>query len=446
MTVRAFSVLLRPSRGDASTVILPMFAFTIIGAATYLTAALARLLWVTPDNGFGQYKILAVALLAVLVVPAATLATSAARLSARRREDRLAVLRLLGASSVSVRGVAMVEATLVAASGAVLGLLGYAASAPALVWVAVAGRVPLLDEVWLPLWTLVLLVSALTAVAAVSAALGLRRLIVSPLGVRMRTDAPRVRGARLLGGAVVLAGGATLLQLASASWGAVGITVAIVVVLIAVMAVLNVVGPFLVGWVARRRHARARTAEHLIAARGVLESPTTAWRQVSGVGLASFVAVPAGSVLGFLDMVQNGPTEIAREQLVFFTDVRTVVIAAAGVSYLLVACSVGATQAASVLERRGLYVSLDRLGMPTRVMERARRSAVATPLLVAAIFPALAAAILIAPVVGVSLFTAPLFMLTVVSCIAAGVVLVQLGVTATGPVLRRVLREPHRAL
>lgn len=225
-----------------------------------------------------------------------------------------------------------------------------------------------------------------------------------------------------------------------------GITAAIVVVLIAVMAVLNLVGPFLVGWVARRRHARARTAEHLIAARGVVESPTTAWRQVSGVGLASFVAVPAGSVLGFLDMVQNGPTAIAPGQLMFFADIRTVVIAAAGMSYLLVACSVGVTQAASVVERRGLYVSLDRLGMPVRVMERARRSAVASPLLVAAIFPSSTAAILIAPVVGVSMFTAPLFMLTVVSCIAAGVVLVQLGVTATGPVLRHVLKEPHRAL
>lgn len=219
MTGRAFSVLLRPSRGDSSTAILPMIAFTIIGAATYLAAALARLLWVTPDNGFGQYKILAVALLTVLVVPAATLATSAARLSARRREDRLAVLRLLGASSVSVRGIAVIEATLVAASGAILGLLVYTASAPALVWVPVAGHVPLRDEVWLPMWTLGLLVFALTAVAAVSAALGMRRLIVSPLGVRMRTDAPRVRGARLLGGAVVLAAGASLLQLTSASWG-----------------------------------------------------------------------------------------------------------------------------------------------------------------------------------------------------------------------------------
>jgi hypothetical protein len=427
-------------------VVLPLVAFTIVGAVTYVAAALARLFWIAPDEGFGQYKILAVGLLAALVVPAATLGASAARLSTRRREDRMAVLRLLGASSQWVRGSAVIEGSLLAAAGAIAGLLGYAAVAPALMWVPVAGRAPLLDEIWLPVWMLGLLVIGLVTVSGVSSAVGLRRVIVSPLGVRMRTNVPRLHRVRLLVGAGVLAGGVALLQFTSVSWGAVGITVAIVVVLVAVMAALNVMGPVLVGSFARRRLARARTAEDLIAARGVLESPKAAWRQVSGVGLASFIAVPAGSALGFLDMVQNGPTTIPSDQLVFFGDIRTVVVAAVMVSYLLVACSVGVTQAASVLERRGLYVSLDRLGMPAHTMERSRRSAIASPLLVAAVFPAVAASALVAPVVGVSIFTAPLFIVTVIVCIALGVALVHLGVTVTRPVLRRVLSHPDRAL
>ncbi len=82
------------------------------------------------DDGFGQYNILAVAMVAVLVVPAGTLGTSAAQLSARRREDRLAVLRLLGASSTWVRGFAVIEASLLAAAGAIAGLLGYAVLVP----------------------------------------------------------------------------------------------------------------------------------------------------------------------------------------------------------------------------------------------------------------------------------------------------------------------------
>ena len=446
MRLRALAVLVRPSRGDASAVTLPVVAFAIIGAVTYLATALARLLWMASDDGFGQYNILAVAMVAALVVPAGTLGASAAQLSARRREDRLAVLRLLGASSTWVRGFAVIEASLLAAAGAIAGLLGYVALAPALVLVPIAGQRPAFSEVWLPAWTLGALACALTAVAAISAAVGLRRVIISPLGVRMRTDAPRLHWVRLLTGAVVLAGGVTLVQVTSASWGAVGISAAIVVVLVAVMAVLNLAGPFLIGWGARRKLARARTAEDLIAARGVRESPAAAWRWVSGAGLASFIAVPAGSVLGFLDMVQNGDTVLAADQLVFLADIRTVVIAAVAVSYLLVACTVGITQAASVLERRALYVSLDRLGMPPRVMNRSRRLAVTSPLLVAAVFPAAAASVLFAPVVAVSVFTAPLFLAAVIACIALGVVLVQLGVVATAPLLRRVLAEPDRAL
>ncbi|HXH33010.1 MAG TPA: FtsX-like permease family protein [Plantibacter sp.] len=446
MRPHALLLLLRPSRGDASTVALPVLAFAIVGSVEYLVAALARLFWMVPDDGFGQYKILAIGLLAVLVIPAGTLGASAARLSARRREDRLAVLRLFGASAAWVRGIAVVEASLLAAAGALIGVIGYAVLAPLLVWLPVAGHSTAFGEVWLPAWMLALLALALVVVSAVSAALGLRRVIISPLGVRMRTNAPRLHWMRLVIGAGVLAGGVILLRFTSVNWGAAGITAAIVVVLVAVMSVLNLVGPFLIGLFARRRLARARTAEELIASRGVLESPAAAWRQVSGVGLASFIAVPAGSVLGFLTMVENGTTALEPEQLMFFGDVRTVVIAAVAISYLLVACSIGVTQAAAVLERRGLSVSLDRLGMPLRVMERARRLAVASPLLIAAVFPALAATVLVAPVVGVTVFTAPLFIVTVVVCIALGVLLVRLGVTATTPVLRRVLAEPDRAL
>jgi hypothetical protein len=144
--------------------------------------------------------------------------------------------------------------------------------------------------------------------------------------------------------------------------------------------------------------------------------------------------------------VQRLSDAVTPRQTLFFGDIRLVVVAAVAVSYLLVACSVGVTQAAAVLERRALYVSLDRLGMPFSVMTRSRRLSVSTPLLVAAVVPPLIAALLVIPVVGISVVTAPLFIVTVAGCIAAGVVLVQLGVVATTPVLRRVLSQPDRGL
>jgi hypothetical protein len=264
--------------------------------------------------------------------------------------------------------------------------------------------------------------------------------------VRMRQNAPRMHWLRVVVAVLVVGGAVLVLQLTSVSWGAVGITAALVVVLVAVMSVLNLLGPYLVGRLARRRLMRSGDPGTLIATRGVLESPQAAWRQVSGLALASFIAVPAGSVLGFLDTVRRLSDVVMPEQILFFGDIRLVVIAAVAVSALLVACSVGVTQAAAVMERRALYVSLDRLGMPFSVMTRSRRLSVSIPLLIGAVVPALISGLLVVPVVGIAVVTAPLFIVTVGGCIAVGVVLVQLGVVATTPVLRRVLSQPDRAL
>lgn len=443
----ALWVLVRPTRGDLSSMALPIVAFAVISTVVPGVAALAWAYWNAPDpQGFGQYRILAAGMLALLVVPIGTLGGAAARLSARRREDRLATLRLIGASSSWVRGVALVEAGLVAAAGALVGLLLSILLRPLLALVEVVG-IPLGSEgAWhsLPIVSVILL--GVVVAAVVSADASLRRVLISPLGVRMREKAPRMHWLRVVLAALVVSGAGLVLQLTSVSWGAMGITAALVVVLVAVMAVLNLLGPYLVGHLARRRLMRSDDAGTLIAMRGVLESPQAAWRQVSGVALASFVAVPAGSILGFLDTVQRLSAAVTPEQILFFGDIRLVVVAAVAVSYLVVACLVGVTQAAAVMERRGLYVSLDRLGMPFSVMTRARRLSVGTPLLVGAVVPALIAALLVVPVVGISVVTAPLFTVTIVCCIAAGVVLVQLGVVATTPVLRRVLSQPDRAL
>lgn len=99
-----------------------------------------------------------------------------------------------------------------------------------------------------------------------------------------------------------------------------------------------------------------------------------------------------------------------------------------------------------MIERRDLYVSLDRLGMPLAAMEAARRMAVMIPVRIAVIGSAAVATIIAIPVVAISVFTAPLFIFGVLVCIAASIWIVRLGVTATIPVLRSVLAHPERAL
>lgn len=293
---------------------------------------------------------------------------------------------------------------------------------------------------------LVVLCGAVVLVAVVSAGSGLRQVVISPLGVRARTDAPRLHWLRLAVAGLVVVAGFAVLQFTSTSWGAIGITAAMIGVLVAIMAVQNLAGPFLIGLAARRKLATSTGAADLIAARTLLESPKAAWRQVSSVAMASFVVVPAGSVLGFLSAVQNGPSVLTAQQVLFFGDIRIVVVAAVAVSALLAACAIGITQAAGVIERRDLYVSLDRLGMPLAAMEAARRMAVMIPVRIAVIGSAAVATIIAIPVVAISVFTAPLFIFGVLVCIAASIWIVRLGVTATIPVLRSVLAHPERAL
>jgi hypothetical protein len=76
------------------------------------------------------YVVLAMFACVLLVVPFTTLAGSAARLAATRRDERLAVLRLAGATTSQVVRLIALEAVGQAVIGSVLGIAGYFAVMP----------------------------------------------------------------------------------------------------------------------------------------------------------------------------------------------------------------------------------------------------------------------------------------------------------------------------
>lgn len=161
----ALWVLIRPARTGWSAALLPVITFATITAAVLSAAVVARLFWSAPDNDAGVYRVLGAGLVTVLLVPLATLAGSAARLSARRRDDRLATLRLLGASAGWVRRVAVAESTLVASVGVAVGVAVHLASAPLLTFLPVQGERPTYAQVWLPGWLVAGSVVAILAIA-----------------------------------------------------------------------------------------------------------------------------------------------------------------------------------------------------------------------------------------------------------------------------------------
>ncbi|WP_295118632.1 permease [uncultured Leifsonia sp.] len=441
-TLRIAWLFARRSAFDRATVLLPVIAFAVSSLLLLVVAGGAQAFFSWNDGDAFVYQALAVIALALLVVPLIGLGGSAARLSARRRDDRLSGLRLLGASPAMVAALTVIESSALAVAGAVVGVALYLPVAPLVGLIPFRGD-PLGAGAVLHPGAVALAVVGVAVLSAVSAGLGLRSVVVSPLGVRTRQSAPRMHWVRAAVAAVVIVATYLVMSTLQLFEGALMVLTVFGIGFGGTIAVLNLVGPWALRMVASGQARRATTARRLLAARAVLESPKAAWRQVSGVAMTSFMAVFAGVGVGILGIAGDGGDGQARTLL---ADIRTGVVVTVIVSFLMVACSAGVNQAAAVLDRRDLYVSLDRIGMPVREMDAARRRAVMSPLRVTTIGSALTAAIVVLPLAGLSLLVAPLTLLMVAGCLAAGVLLVWAALRATRPVLTHVLAETAPSL
>lgn len=435
-------LLARPARAGRSASVLPIVAFAVTSALllTVLGGAQAFFSW-RGEDAVG-YQSLAVIALSLLIVPLISLGGAAARLSARRRDDRLATLRLLGAGTGLVAALTVIEATVLAVAGAVVGIVGYAALVPLVALIPFRGSPLGAAALWLSPLAVAAVIAAMAVIAGLSALLGLRQVVISPLGVRARQNPPRLHWVRLVAGLVVVAAAIVAVQLAPSLGGVVIMLAVLAAGFGGTLAVLGLVGPFVLRAFATRHARTAKTASRLIAARTVLESPKAAWRQVGGVAMTSFMAVFAGTGVAVMSTLGSGSADRATVLLVH--DIRTGIILTVAISFLLVACSVAVNQTAGILDRRDLYVGLDRLGMPLTTMDAARRRAVLSPLAIVTIGSAVCAAVVVLPLAGVALVVAPFSLLTVAACLVAGVLIVWLGLVATRPVVRGVLAAGAR--
>ena len=187
-------------------------------------------------------------------------------------------------------------------------------------------------------------------------------------------------------------------------------SVAIMIVVLCVsfaggLALLNLMGPFVLKWMAGRGLRKATTPVRLLAARTILESAKAAWRQVSSLSMTSFIAVVAGTALAILNSA--GEAQNTADETLFI-DMRTGVLITVVASFLLVASSAGLNHAAAILDRRELYVSLDRLGMPRSVVDAAGKRAVLWPVQIITVGAAVMAGVLLFPLTGMAMIFAPL--------------------------------------
>lgn len=427
-------MLLRPAPGSAATVVIPATAFAIVTALVLTVVGGAQSFWAWDDEYAMIYRVLAAVALVLLVIPLASLGGAAARLSARRRDERLSTLRLLGATPASVGALTVIESTLIAAAGALAGVIGHLLLSPLVGLIPFRGAALGATAVLLPPVMIAAIAAGALLLAAVSAVLGLRRVVVSPLGVRMRAQASGAHWLRAVLAVLALAGTFVLAQLVPSLAATVSIAALLATLFGGALALLNLVGPWALKVASRRQAKTARTAVRLLAARTVLDDPKAAWRQVGGIAMASFMAVFAGTGVSVVNAGSASNLSSADTQLVI--DLRTGLIITLVASFLMVGASVGITQASDVLDQRGLHRSLHHLGMPMETVDAARRRAIMSPLLVTALGSAVCAGIVVFPLLGISLIIAPLSLLTIAAVLASGILLVWLSTLATRPLLR----------
>ncbi len=428
--------LARPRAVGSATVLLPLVAYTVTALLLLVVVGALRYFWTSADPYAATFRESTLIALALLLVPLTGLGAAAARLSARRRDDRLAALRLLGATTRTVAAIAVAESVVLAIAGSIGGVLLSVLVVPLLGLVPFHGGRFGPAALWAGPWTPAVMI-AVALIAGASAVAGLRSVVISPLGVRKKQRAARPSRARpLVGGGLVLV--AFVLVIARPGPGSMTL-VAVGGGLAVATSVLSLVGPWALARYARRRLRTATTAEQILAARGILESPLTAWRAVGGVSMTSFVAVLAGAGMGALSSVgSTGPHST------FAADFRTGIVSTLVASFLIVACATGVAQASAILDRRELYVALDRIGMPRETMMAAQRRMVMGPLVFVTVASTILAVLLTLPLAGLSLILAPTSVAVVALCFVVGVVLVRLALLSIRPLLRSVLAHPAR--
>jgi hypothetical protein len=246
------------------------------------------------------FRIGAIALLFPLLI----LISTATRLSAARREERYAAIRLAGGTPGQIDVIASVDATVAALLGTLLGFGLFQLVRPAIATIAFSGARFFPSYVTPTIWAYVAMLVLVPAGAAVASLLSLRRVQISPLGVARRTTPP----APGLWRAIPLLVGIPLFvyPVATHANDPEGIPLGPVWIgFLLIMVGLVLGGPWLTMQAARVLAKRSRGASPLLAARRLGDNPKAAFRSVSGLVLAVFVGTGIAVLAPALNAAQS---------------------------------------------------------------------------------------------------------------------------------------------
>jgi hypothetical protein len=233
---------------------------------------------------------------AALLFPLLIFVGSATRLSAARREQRFAAMRLVGATPRQISIISAVEAGVAAVAGVVLGFGLFFALRPTFAQLPFTGARFFLSDLALNTGDIAAVVIGIPVAAVIAARLALRRVEISPLGVTRHVTPKPPRAWRVI---PLLAGIAELAYFEVAGrpsttngqiWGFLS-------GVLLVMFGLVHAGPWLTLVGARAMARRTSRPATLIAGRRLADDPKAGFRAISGLVVALFVGTVAVGVI-----------------------------------------------------------------------------------------------------------------------------------------------------
>ncbi|GAB3915654.1 hypothetical protein GCM10011575_46820 [Microlunatus endophyticus] len=390
IALRLWWLLLRRQSEQRLVIMLAVIAFAVsTGALLTVLGGLGAFTARNAGTTGGLYVLLAQIATVILVIPVVTLGGSAARLAISRRDDRLAALRLAGATSGQIGIIAITDAGAQALAGAIVGIGLYLAALPGVAMINFQGRPFRWSELLVSPGLLAVTVAGVVLLATASAVLTLARIAISPLGVARRTSPKSVSAIRVAIAIVVLVAWVPVTKLLGSSAG----LIAGMIVFGLCFAVLNLIGPFVLGLIGRLSVNRANSVPKLLAARRLTDDPRATWRPVAGVTLATFITGVLSIGPAIAAQTSPGDPDEAHLPADMMTgSLLTLVIAA-----LLAAVSVGVNQAARVYDLRDQYRMLHLVGTDASVIKQARMRETGLPLVASIAIAALVSLIIVAP-------------------------------------------------
>lgn len=331
------------------------------------------------NQGNGQMYFQLALVACVFVIPAMmSLVAQSAVLGAAGREQRLATLRLIGLSNGAVTRMVVIETLTLAAFGIVLGTLLSVATAP--FWAAVKFDNDYLDtwDMLLPWWGYPAVWVAVVLLALIAAVLGLRRVMISPLGVSRREIPKSVKWWRVVVATVVAVGVIIAFQRITIVNETVAGTIGIAAMMYLMVWAIGLVAPFFIQLLARM-FSGIGTSSDFVATRRVATNAKKSWQRVSSMTFLSFL-------LGFtVLMPSDGQFESAVDDT-FAHDISVGVVITFIIGFLLLLVSTVLTQASAVYEEASLTKALDYIGTPVAFHRSVAFKQTFFPMLITSIF------------------------------------------------------------